>query len=264
MALKDMTGSAFGALTVTERASNLSDGTAAWRCICKCGEIRVIPGNSLRAGRNKSCGCLSQRFSSGKMSTHGMSHSRIYQIWRGMVARCSKSASGKTRRLYYDKGIRVCDRWMNFENFLEDMGIPMSHQSLDRKNGNKGYDLENCRWADGKTQANNTSTNLIIALNGIAMTASQWSDKTGIKANTIVYRIRRGWCPERALEKTPINIRTKAKIDRTRSCEVCNKKFIPRPAQIKAGRGKFCSQKCNGESRKLSTACMVKSECGAS
>jgi hypothetical protein len=250
MALKDMTGSVFGALTVTERERNLSDGTAVWRCVCECGEVRVIPGNSLRAGRNKSCGCLSPRFTSERTKKHGMSLSRVYGIWLGMIARCSDSSVGKTRRLYYDKGIRVCERWMKFENFLEDMGVPKKHQSIDRRDGKKGYELENCRWADRKTQANNTSSNLIITFSGVSLTASEWSDKTGIKANTIVYRVRRGWSAERALEKNPTNVRTKRKEERARPCEVCGTEFCPRPVQIKAGRGKFCSQKCNGESRK--------------
>lgn len=250
MALKDMTGSVFGALTVTERENNLPDGTAVWKCVCECGEVRVIPGNSLRAGRNKSCGCLSPRFTSERTKKHGMSLSRVYGIWRGMIARCSDASFGKTRKLYYEKGIRVCERWMKFENFLEDMGIPEKHQSIDRKDGGKGYEPGNCRWADDKAQANNTSANLIITLNGVSLTASEWSDKTGIKANTIVYRIRRGWNADRALEKNPINVRTKRKEGRARPCEVCGTEFCPRPAQIKAGGGKFCSQKCNGESRK--------------
>lgn len=250
MALKDMTGSVFGALTVTERERNLPDGTAVWRCVCECGEIRVIPGNSLRAGRNKSCGCLSPKFTSERTKKHGMSLSRVYGIWRGMIARCSDASVGKTRKLYHDKGIRVCERWMKFENFLEDMGVPEKHQSIDRKDGSKGYEQKNCRWADSKIQANNTSANLIITLNGVCLTASEWSDRTGIKANTIVYRIRRGWSPDRALEKNPTNVRTKRKEERTRSCEVCGTEFCPRLAQIKAGGGKFCSQKCNGESRK--------------
>lgn len=245
-----MTGSVFGALTVTGREKNLSDGTAVWKCICECGEIRVIPGNSLRAGRNKSCGCRSPRFTSERTKKHGMSLSRIYGIWLGMIARCSETSTGKARKLYYDKGIRVCERWLKFENFLEDMGTPEQHQSIDRKDGSKGYEPENCRWADGKVQANNTSRNLIITLNGISLTASEWSDKTGIKANTIVYRIRRGWTPDRALEKTPTNIWTKRKMERERSCAICGTNFVPRNAQIRAGRGKFCSQKCSGESRK--------------
>lgn len=250
MALKNMTGSVFGALTVTERESNLPDGTAVWKCVCECGEVRIIPGNSLRAGRNKSCGCLSPRFTSESTKKHGMSLSRVYKIWRGMIARCSETSAGKTKKLYYDKGIRVCKRWMAFENFLEDMGIPEKHQSIDRKDGEKGYEPENCRWANAKTQANNTSTNLIITLNGVSLTASEWSDKTGIKANTIVYRIRRGWMPERALSKTPGNVRVERKIKRTKNCELCGAEFIPRTTQLKAGTGRFCSQKCNGLSRK--------------
>jgi hypothetical protein len=152
MALKDMTGSVFGALTVTGRESNLSDGTAVWRCVCECGEVRVIPGNSLRAGRNKSCGCLSPRFTSERTKKHGMSLSRVYGIWQGMIARCSDASVGKTRRLYYGKGIRVCERWMKFENFLEDMGTPEKHQSIDRKDGDKDYEPGNCQWADSKAK----------------------------------------------------------------------------------------------------------------
>lgn len=250
MALKDMTGSVFGALTVISREKNLPDGTAVWFCKCKCGESRAIPGTSLRAGRQKSCGCLSPRFTSEKLLTHGMSRERIYRIWQGMHKRCSDKSKGKERRNYYEKGIRVCERWSDFENFLADMGIPLPRQSIDRKDGSKGYEKENCRWADSKTQANNTSANLIISLNGISKTASQWSDVTGIKANTIVYRVRRGWSPERTLEKNPVNVRTKKMMERSKDCEMCGATFIPRTTQIKAGVGRFCSQKCNGESRK--------------
>lgn len=250
MVLKDMTGSVFGALTVINREKNLADGTATWRCVCKCGEIRKISGTSLRAGRHKSCGCMSPRFTSAAVTTHGMSKSRIYKIWQGMLGRCSTAATGKLKKLYYDKGIRVCNRWQIFENFLEDMGEPLLHQSIDRIDGSKGYEKSNCRWADKKMQANNTSSNLVIFLDGVSMTASEWADKTGIKANTIVYRIRRGWSPERALSKNPGNVRVEQKLKRTRNCMVCGTEFIPRTMQLKIGGGKFCSQKCNGISRK--------------
>jgi len=252
MALKDMTGSVFGALTVIHREKNLPDGTATWRCVCQCGNTRVIAGTKLRAGRNKSCGCLLSQLISESLKTHGKSKDRIYNIWLGMIFRCSPSNKTNSKKTYYDKGINVCDRWMTFENFLEDMGIPEPHQSIDRKDNNKGYNKENCRWADWKTQANNKSTNLIINLHGISKTASEWSDETGIKANTIVYRIRRGWSVERALEKNPVHIGTQQKLLRSQSCEICKKIFIPRRNQVIKGRGRFCSQKCHGSFRKLS------------
>jgi hypothetical protein len=249
MTLKEMTGSVFGALTVLNREPNAKDGTAVWRCVCQCGEIRVITGTGLRAGRHKSCGCQSPRFTSERTTTHGLSKTRVYTIWQGMIERCSERAKGKTRRLYYDKGIRVCDHWQNFENFFQDMGQPEPWQSIDRIDGSKGYEKSNCRWASRKTQANNTSQNLKITLNGITKTASEWADETGIKANTIVYRIRRKWPPERALQKNPMHIGKARALKRMKKCLVCDVQFIPRPAQLRQGHGKYCSQQCNADAR---------------
>lgn len=249
MTLKDITGSVFGALTVLNREPNKKDGSAVWQCVCRCGEIRVIAGTGLRAGRHKSCGCQSPRFTSEKTKTHGMSKTRIYSIWGGMIERCSDNAKGNFRRLYYDKGIRVCERWHKFENFLLDMGEPEPWQSIDRIDGTKGYEKNNCRWASSKVQANNTSQNLLITLDGITQTASLWADQTGIKANTIVYRIRRKWSPERALEKTPMHIGKVKALERLKNCLVCQTEFVPRIGQLKQGHGKYCSQKCNAAAR---------------
>jgi hypothetical protein len=250
MAAIDLTGNVFGFLSVVGRAQNAADGSARWHCVCVCGNERTVHGTGLRAGRHKSCGCKSPRFQAKQFETHGMSRTRVYQIWQGMLARCSESAKGKSKRLYYDKGIRVCDRWLKFENFLSDMGLPESRSSIDRIDGCSGYSPENCRWANSKEQANNTSSNLLITAHGKTLTASQWADVTGIKANTIVYRIRRGWSAERAISQSPGNVRTKKKLDRKRLCEVCGSSFIPRTTQIRAGGGRYCSQKCNASSRR--------------
>jgi len=249
MAFKDITGHRFGQLVVVSRESNGIDGTARWMCVCDCGQTRVVAGTSLRSGRNKSCGCSSPRFTSERILTHGMSRSRVYKIYRGMIARCSPSASPKCRKLYFDKGIRVCERWQSFNSFLEDMGIPQAGMSIDRIDGTKNYEPSNCRWADHKTQANNISSNLVLTLNGQSKTAAQWAEFIGIKANTIVYRVRRGWSDERALQKSPIKLHTEKKLSRNRPCEVCGTIFSPRPSQLRKGHGNTCSQRCNGQRR---------------
>jgi hypothetical protein len=247
--LKDLTGQIFSSLKVVSRAANSRDGSAMWVCLCDCGEQRVVAGTGLRAGRNKSCGCRSPRFTSETVRTHGKSSSRIYSIWLGMLARCSPMAKGETKRNYYDKGIRVCDRWKSFDNFLSDMGEPDELCSIDRIDGSKNYYPENCRWATAKVQANNTRTNHIITANGLSMTASMWSDRTGIKANTIIYRIRRGWVPEEAVNPTPNYKKSIEKQARVRLCLACGTPFLPRMTQIKNGVGKFCSQKCNAKQK---------------
>ncbi len=247
--LKDLTGQIFSSLKVVNRAPNAKDGSAMWVCLCDCGEQRVVAGTGLRAGRNKSCGCKSPRFTSERIITHGKSSSRVYLIWRGMLARCSAASKGKTRKLYYEKGITVCDRWQMFENFLADMGEPPESHSIDRIDGTKGYFPENCRWATSKIQANNTVANHIITANGLTMTAAMWAEKTGIKPNTIIYRIRRGWSPEDAVNRDQSQRKTAKKEKQGRHCLVCGSLFFPRPAQTRKGNGKFCSQKCNAKNR---------------
>lgn len=251
MAFKDMTGKVFGKLTVVHREANAKDGTVRWFCQCECGETRIVHGTSLRAGRHKSCGCASNRFTTERVTTHGCSRKRIYRIWLGMFYRCSDKAIGKVRKNYFEKGIRVCERWWKFENFLEDMGFPEDHQSIDRIDGNKGYEPSNCRWATMIEQANNTSANHVLTHNGRSMTVAMWAREIGVKQNTLLYRIRRGAPLDEALCQKKISKKTIVKQSRARDCLVCKKQFIPRTAQLRQGHGKFCSQKCNGESRKI-------------
>lgn len=251
MAAKDMTGARFGLLTVVRRGANLKCGTARWHCVCDCGQERLVEGTGLRAGRNKSCGCASPRFTSERAATHGMAGTRTYRIWLGMLARCSSQSQGKTRSLYFDKGIRVCERWAIFENFLEDMGEAPDGLSIDRIDGDLGYQPGNCRWATAKQQANNTSANHVVTFGGRSKTVAQWAEEIGVKQNTLLHRLRRGVPLERAMQPKLENHRTAGRLARSRPCLVCGSSFIPRPRQLASGHGKYCSQACNGAARKM-------------
>lgn len=252
MTLKSMIGVRFERLLVVGRLPNKPDGTAVWECRCDCGSTRAVAGTALRAVRHKSCGCASPRFTTERTKKHGLSGSRTYRIWLGMRTRCSDSATGKSRRLYYDAGIRVCRRWESFECFLADMGVAPAGMSIDRLHGTRGYTKSNCRWATPKQQANNTSANSLVTHNGQTLTVSMWADKLGIKANTLVYRLRRGLQLDRALLSVIGNARTQRAQSRRRNCLVCGSPFIPRTTQLRNGGGKYCSQACNGMSRRAS------------
>lgn len=106
--------------------------------------------------------------------THGMTNTKIYGVWNGMIQRC-RNPHNPDYKNYGGRGIKVCDRWINsFENFLEDMGESPQDMSIDRIDVNSDYCPDNCRWASVKTQANNTTQNVYLKYNGQQHTIAQW------------------------------------------------------------------------------------------
>lgn len=76
---------------------------------------------------------------------HYMSYTRTYKAWRNLKNRCN--GYSKSHKLNYkDKGITYCSEWENFEAFFKDMGEAPKGHDLDRRNNQKGYYKENCRW----------------------------------------------------------------------------------------------------------------------
>lgn len=141
----DLTNSRFGKLTVISKAESMQNKTR-WSCICDCGNKAIIRTAELRRGDTKSCGCL-QKDSPPRLS-HGHNRNgmrtRTYRIWTGMIARC-KYPNRKEYRWYGGKGIKVCDRWMKFENFLNDMGEIPKGMTIDRINSDGNYEPKNCQ-----------------------------------------------------------------------------------------------------------------------
>lgn len=127
-------------------------------CACECGNSIEIRLTSLKTGYAKSCGCLTRIQSKKNLDrkTHGMSKSRIYNVWSAMKERCYDKRN-KSYKNYGGRGIKVCDRWLNsFENFYQDMGErPSSEYSIDRIDVNGDYEPSNCKWSTAKEQANN-------------------------------------------------------------------------------------------------------------
>ncbi len=116
----------------------------------------------------------------------------LYGIWQQIKARClfNKCPAYPS---YGGRGITLCQEWLNFERFAEDMGArPSAKHSIDRIDNNGPYTKENCRWATQKEQCRNTRRNNVITIDGQAKTKAEWCEIYGIKEPTVYQRYKRG------------------------------------------------------------------------
>lgn len=115
-----------------------------------------------------------------------------------MINRCTDT-DNQAYESYGGRGIRVCERWLTFENFFADMGMPARGMTLDRRDNDGNYEPSNCRWASKQDQANNRRSNKFIEFRGKNQTQAQWERELGLRRGQIYDRLARGWSVESAL-----------------------------------------------------------------
>lgn len=206
----DHTGKKFGRLTVIEY-SHTNGKRSMWRCLCDCGNEKIVNGHELACGDTKSCGCIRGQSN----ITHGDSRgkkTKEYRTWTGIITRCYNINHHKYPS-YGGRGIVMCDRWRNsYENFLSDMGrAPSPKHSIDRPNVNGNYEPGNCRWATDAEQCENKQNSVKATINGETKIISQWARLYGISEFKCYSRIKKGWTPEDAVLKPSLKGKDKGK-----------------------------------------------------
>lgn len=142
----------------------------------KCGECeQVFSMRCDREQRAKTCQECSRNRVAKSKTKHGFSRTPTYRSWLAMHERCKSNHVHYA--LYGGRGIKICERWSVFENFLHDMGNRPIGFSLDRVDVNGNYCPENCRWSSITTQNRNKNNSRKLEINGEVLSVTEWSEK---------------------------------------------------------------------------------------
>lgn len=186
-------GQVFNKLTILSEESTNKHYKRRVKCKCECGETKVVLLSSLKNGHTKSCGCRRVTAFRSVITKHGKSYSRIYGLWRGMIARCEYKKNISYNN-YGGRGITVCDEWKDFEKFLE-WSLKNNYAdnlSIDRIDSNKNYEPNNCRWVPISEQGKNKRDSIYISIDNVKMTLKDYCYAFEISYTCAYKRYKKG------------------------------------------------------------------------
>lgn len=194
--LENLSGQKFGKLTAKEYAGS-SNKKTMWLCVCDCGNEIISYATNLKSGHTISCGCA-------KTPAKGLSSSRVYRIYKGMISRCYEQTN-KDYASYGARGITVCDEWLGEHGLFNFVDWARKNRysddlTLDRIDVNGNYDPSNCRWATNIEQANNKRNNITLTYNGETKTIPEWSRELNLSAGLLRQRKKLGWTDKQCIE----------------------------------------------------------------
>lgn len=200
--MHELTNKTFGKLKVLKIHSRDKHKHLRWLCKCECGNEVVVLSDNLLRSHTTSCGCERIRRNSEVHRIHGKTNTREYVAWINMLNRCEDPKNKRYDR-YGGRGISVCEKWHTFNGFWEDMEEGYAENlTIDRINGDGNYQKSNCKWSTITEQANNTSTNRLVTVDGITDTVANLCRRFEMKYTTAIQRLSNGWSADKAF-KTP-------------------------------------------------------------
>lgn len=180
--LRVSVGDKFDRLTVVELIPNKKNPKA--KCVCVCGNICYPQRGALKNKRATSCGCKKAEDFVNRATSHGMSKTSTYKIWRGMLARCNNKNLPEYEN-YGGRGIKVL--WQSFEDFYKDMGERPKGHWIDRVDNNGHYEKNNCKWVMPEVNQKNKRVSRIWVIDGIAYDSSIEAGKSlGVSSSVII------------------------------------------------------------------------------
>lgn len=186
--MDNLAGKKFGRLQVVKRAGVTKWGNVNWLCKCDCGNEHIAAADKLKKGKVKSCGCYKKEMSIRQLEKHGITTGgkpRTLVIWNGIKARCLNPNS-ISYKSYGARGIRICDEWLQFENF-HNWAIENGYQeslTIDRINNDGNYEPSNCQWVNPEVNKRKQRNVRSISIQGETKSVSQWCKDLKISKST--------------------------------------------------------------------------------
>lgn len=200
-------GTRFGRLQVVREVEpkyNSGIAQRRFKCKCDCGNNTTVLMSGLRFGKTTSCGCYHREL----CTKHGLATHPLFKTWQAMVSRCHNKRD-KAYPNYGARGINVCKEWRGSEgvkNFVAWAEKTYKEgKTLDRRDNNKGYTPDNCRWVSYKKQNRNRRWTIMVNYRGKRMPLAEALEKFGnstLKLTTVTTRVTRcKWPVEEAINK---------------------------------------------------------------
>lgn len=209
--VEEYIGKPYNDLTILREDSPIDTLTRV-SAICICGETKSYFLRKIISGQVKNCGCKRKKNLINRITTHGLTQSKLYIVWNCMKKRCY-DVNHRSYLYYGGRGVRVCDEWRfdfkKFYNWCIENGWEAGLQ-LDKDTKGDGllYSPDNCVFLTHKINQNNKRNSVKYLINEELLTLPQIADKYDVKLTSLTHRVKfLNWDVKVAVE-TPFRKRT--------------------------------------------------------